>query len=502
MRLRDKSAEYRTSGVPAEQLETIRSTENSKVLDWLSLHKGENYLVSDDCATIYTDKPDARNTRALSNLLAGISKNNPEILFAETATFNTVSDLADELSRNGEMALQGEESSDIIRNLEYLFADAIRQNASDIHLRIGQRTTLMLRIHGLLFLQRYYSRRAGLCFARATFNYFAQSSQDFSLGLPLDGAFNFNYANHRYGIRVNLMPEIRGCILVLRIRNPNNRITLNNAGYTEAQCRTIRLGIARGSGMILFSGPTNSGKSTTMSNLLAEVSTERNIVSIEDPVEVQLPNVAHVDLSVLNDRVPLEKLLGCTVRQDPDLLSLAEIRDIQTAQFAENMVLQGRLVIATLHADSIGAIPHRLTKLGFDEGNLLLPGFLSVLINQALLPALCEHCSLKSVPGDADQTAKPATSQSGMRYRNSGGCQHCRKGIQGRILVAEVLGVCRQVRNWIRHRDYDALYEKLQSSTLPSRAGHARHKAAKGLLDPGLVAAMQDDLFGELPCAG
>ena len=486
-----RAAEQKQNHTPAADLAALTPTRHREITRWLAIHRRENYLVTEDCRTIYTDRPQARNTHALSSMLQQLGNPPPQVVFTDTATFSTLNELRSEVAAG----TAADESSETVGNLEYLFADAIRQGASDIHLRIRQQSRLLYRIDGLLLSQREYSRRVGLCFARTVFNYFARTSQDFSENLPLDGAFDFRHDGDRFGIRANLMPEVRGCTMVIRIRRPRNTIALSEAGYHPRQYQLICRAMRRSSGLVLFSGPTNSGKSTAMSNLLAEVSVERNVVSIEDPVELRLPHVAHVDLSAHAELVSAESLLGCTVRQDPDLLALAEIRDEKTARFAENMVLQGRLVLATLHADGVSSIPQRLIKLGLDEGNLWMPGFLALLVNQTLIPRLCLHCSVfeaATAEGEAGtDISRWLSAERGvtLRYRNRAGCTHCRAGIDGRELVAEVLAVDREVRNIVRACDYERMREWISRSGMPDRLEHARQKVWAGLLDPQMAEA-------------
>ena len=421
----------------------------------------------------------------------------PRILFVDAATFSSMRELRRE--EEGEDELEQERTA-IARNVEQLLEEAIDDDASDVHIRIREReTSLLFRIDGLLSLRQIYSRRVGLRLARFAFNYFARVRGDFNEKIPMDGSFEFQRDGDRYGVRINLMPESRGCTLVIRLRSPQRHISLHEAGYDPRQESVIRRGLRRSSGLMIFSGPTNSGKSTSVSNLLAEVPPERSVISIEDPVEIKLPHVAHVDLSTQPEGISLQDLLGCTVRQDPDILSLAEIRDSKTARYAENMALQGRFVISTLHADGVAAIPLRLCKLGMDDGNFYLPGFLSVLISQTLIPRLCRNCALEE-HADGETHARYCTllgDAGTLRYRNIDGCDECRGGISGRELVAEVLPVDRSVRMLFRNGDYDAVADHMRECRIISRAAHSRRKILAGLLDPEMVEVRTEPLVAE-----
>lgn len=483
--------------IQAQDFAELKPSRHKRVCNWLAMHQNEHYLVSENLTAIYTDKPHGRNAEALKHLVEQISGGVSRLIFVDAAIFSTVQDMAKLSTDEGR-----EHSTDVARQVERILQDAIAAEASDVHVRIRtQHSHVLFRVHGMLNHYQTYSRQVGLRLARTVFNYFARTNKDFSERMPMDGAFDIEGAGEIYGIRANLMNEVRGCTLVMRLRSQRRKIALSASGYDATQCALIRRGMQQSGGLMLFCGPTNSGKSTTLSNLIAEISIERNVISIEDPVELKFDAVAHVDLSRQHEDVQLHDLLACTVRQDPDMLVLAEIRDQKTAQYAENMALQGRFVASTLHAESISAIPMRLLRLGMDETNFFVPGFLNVLVAQTLLPLNCPHCCMREHPDkhvDAEYKRLFDASDA-LRYRNSAGCERCRSGVGGRTLVAEVLKVDRQLRTLLKQCDYDGIVDYMRERDIMTRHHHARDKVLAGLIDPQLTESRLGMLDGMLP---
>ncbi len=475
------------ASVSAHTLRDISPSRQPEVVKWLCLHLDENYLVSEDGRTIYTDQPRARNTQALERLLRRYLQNPPQVQLVNRAVFDSFRDLQLEQHHANQAAAEIPSATSTTKAVDKILEDAILADASDVHLRVRERNAYVLfRIYGSLVGYETYSRAVGLRLARTLFNHFSRSRGDFNEHLPLDGAFHFHHAAQRYGVRLNLMPEVRGCTIVLRIRNPQMRITLAEAGYNRQQIAAIGEALRRHSGLLLFSGPTNSGKSTTVGSLLGALPVERHVLSIEDPVEMQWPLVSQIDLSILHSDVSLDSLLACTVRQDPDLLALAEIRDAKTARYAENMALQGRAVIATLHADSVAGIPARLEKLGMDGGHFHLPGFFTLLVGQYLVPTLCPHCRRPERIDSHFRTRSDAlfgTPQATAWRRNRTGCENCRSGFSGRTVIAEVLPVGRELRQLLLQRDFDGIRDHMRARGIASRRDHAREKLLAGQVD-------------------
>lgn len=472
--------------VSAAFLAALSLTDNIEIKEWLFLHAGEHYLVVANLEIIYTDQPLDRNALSLQALVQKISGGNCSLVFVDSAVISTVFDLIKAPLVKG----PEEQSTDVVRQVLSVLHAAVDNQASDVHVRIRDHNCeVLFRIYGMLNSYQKYSRPVGLRLVRACFNHFARTHKDFSEFLPMDGVFYFDYKNMRYGVRMNLMNEVRGCTMVMRIRGTDSHITLSESGYTDTQFAMVRTAMRQSAGLMLLCGPTNSGKSTTLSNLLGEVTIERNVISIEDPVEIKFELIAHIDLSKQPKEVSLQDLLACTVRQDPDMLVLAEIRDIKTARYAENMSLQGRFVASTLHAENIAAIPMRLLRLGMEEANFFVPGFFNILVAQSLVPLNCTHCCLDR---HTDKTMEKRyrtlfKGSTDLRYRNVGGCTHCHKGIVGRTLLAEVLLVDREIRALFKQCDYDGINDYMRANNISSRHQHAQAKIGLGLIDPELV---------------
>ena len=304
---------------------------------------------------------------------------------------------------------------------------AIGKNASDIHFEALEDSLIIrIRVDGLLvqvfrFESSFYSFISSVIKVVANLDISQKR-------LPQNSRFSRYINGVNYDFRVSTMPTILGESIVIRILNLQN-ITprLEELGFNEKNLNLIRKGMASKQGMILVTGPTGSGKTTTLYSILKKLNLlNRKIITIEDPVEYKMNNIQQININ--NDiGLTYGEALKNVLRQDPDILLIGEIRDRYSLQIAIQAALTGHLVLATLHTkDALNSI-NRLLDLEAEP--FLISATLKTLISQRLIRKLCPVCKEKSV----NEKGEPFTSK---------GCEKCNlSGYNGRELISEVIEV-------------------------------------------------------------
>lgn len=276
---------------------------------------------------------------------------------------------------------------------EYLLSFAISKDASDIHFEtLDDALVIKYRIDGIL--QQFF---------KFEFDFYPIVSSVIKLysklditqrRIPMNGRFSQKIDKHKYDFRVSIMPTICGESIVIRILNKNNiEKSLDELGLDSLTLKTIKEKMTYSQGMILVTGPTGSGKTTTLYSILKQLSLQsKKIITIEDPVEYKLSNIQQV---AINNEIGLtfSEILKNVLRQDPDVLMIGEIRDKESLSIAIQASLTGHLVLATLHTnDSISTI-NRLLDLEAEP--FLVASTLKTIISQRLVLKLCEFCKIK-----------------------------------------------------------------------------------------------------------
>lgn len=367
---------------------------------------------------------------------AGLS---PEILLASEAEIESALDqhygytlaiesILGEFEGSGKLAsLHGD--SPAVRLVDALLADAVRQHASDLHfapekacLRIRYRIDGILRTIRILHKSTWPPLSSRLKIL--------SSMNIAETRAPQDGHFSRQIAGREIDFRVATQPTIHGENLVLRILDRRKGILpLDELGIQERELQLIASMLRRPEGLLLVTGPTGSGKTTTLYSMINQLDTDNvNIVTLEDPVEYPLPRLRQTSLS---DNVKLDFASGVrsTLRQDPDILLIGEIRDAETAAMALRATLTGHRVFATLHAGSAITALSRLRELGIDPRQL--HGNLSGIVAQRLVRRRCPACR----PAAPDAAAQPAAA-----------CPNCDgSGYRGRIALLEILRIDTQL---------------------------------------------------------
>ncbi|QRN04124.1 type II secretion system protein GspE [Legionella sp. MW5194] len=362
-----------------------------------------------------------------------------------------LSQFADQLS-NSEDLLDNKDDAPIIRLINALFTQAIKQKASDIHIetyenRVIARNRIDGVLHEVLEIQRAI---APLLISRVK----VMAKLDIAeKRIPQDGRIALRIGGHNIDVRVSTLPSNYGERIVLRILDKQAaQLDLNLLGMPESTLSLIRRMIAEPHGIILLTGPTGSGKTTSLYAMLTELNeVSRNILTIEDPIEYDLPGIGQTQVNTKVE-MTFAKGLRAILRQDPDVVMIGEIRDLETAEIAVQASLTGHLVLSTLHTNSaLGAIT-RLRDMGVES--FLLSSSLVGLIAQRLVRKLCSFCKVPHVLRDDELELMNLPKQSEkITVYEPKGCTECNNlGYRGRTGIYELIEIDETLRRMI-HRD-------------------------------------------------
>jgi type II secretory ATPase GspE/PulE/Tfp pilus assembly ATPase PilB-like protein len=267
--------------------------------------------------------------------------------------------------------------------------------------------------------------------------------------LPQDGSYSLTFLNKKYDLRISTVPSIYGENIVIRVLSTSGALMhISTLGFSDNVAATIRQLFNKSHGIILVTGPTGSGKTTTLYSCLREIDLlERNVITIEDPVEYRLNFVRQTEV---NEKAgyTFASSTRTFMRQDPDVMLLGEIRDGETAQIAIRASITGHLVISTLHTnDAVTAIP-RLLDLGMDK--LLLSSALLAVMAQRLARKICTYCKQEY---ELEEEEKALFKEAGMavtRAFRGAGCERCdNSGYSGRTCIAEVIIINNEIKELI-----------------------------------------------------
>jgi general secretion pathway protein E len=403
--------------------------------------------------------------------------------------------MAHEISAQPKDLLDAADDAPIIRLVNSLLQSAVKERASDIHLEpFEDEIRVRFRIDDVLYepipplprsLQASIASRVkimgGLNIAEKR--------------LPQDGRIRLKIAGRDYDVRLSTVPVSHGERLVLRLLPRSTELlNLEHLGFSKAQLETWTKLISRPNGIVLVTGPTGSGKTTTLYGALAQINgTDKNILTIEDPVEIQLRGVGQVEV---NPKIGLTFATGLRsfLRQDPNVILVGEIRDLETAEIAIQASLTGHLVFSTLHTNDAASALTRLVDMGVEP--FLVGSSLVAVLAQRLVRVLCADCREPYQPSDEEfrdlgvrRPAQPVTA-----YR-PGGCARCSQtGYRGRVGIFEMMLIGDEIRAMIsQNTDAKTLKRKAMELGMHTLRSDGARKVLAGITSVAEVLRATED---------
>lgn len=367
-----------------------------------------------------------------------------------TADFDTaavsISDEAVQLDMDA--MLMSDDSSPIINLVNFIMLQAVRQRASDIHLEPGaQHTSIRIRVDGML--REILKPRKEFHPAIVSRLKVMAKLDIAEHRLPQDGRIQIAVEKRSIDLRVSTLPTVLGEKVVLRILDRSSvTFRLDDLGIPREQISTLREMIHRPNGLILVTGPTGSGKTTTLYSILELLkSVEKNIVTVEDPVEYRLDLINQVHANP-TAQLTFAKVLRAILRQDPDIIMVGEIRDVETAETAIQAALTGHLVLSTLHTNDSPSAIARLVDMGIAP--FKIAAALTGVIAQRLARKVCPDCRTNYYPSSTVLDSIRYTGQRNRPFTRGAGCNRCfDSGYAGRVGIYEMLPVTPDLRELI-----------------------------------------------------
>jgi len=360
----------------------------------------------------------------------------------------TIGECIRQATRAGE---QDQESAPLVKLVDLLLAKGIRERATDIHFEADQDVgRVRFRVDGVLLLSTSLPKRV---YMAAVSRVKVMGGMDITNNrIPHDGGIGFQYGGRRVDMRVSTMPGAYGESCVLRVlEKPRSILSLEQMGFTGENLERFRGLIDKPYGMIVVTGPTGSGKSTTLySGLRMLNALEKSIVTVEDPIEYRIPLVKQTQVNQ-KAGYTFATALRAVLRHDPDVILLGEMRDKETAEIGMKAAMTGHLLFTTLHANTSSAAIPRLIDMGIEP--FVVASSVLAIIGQRLVRRICTHCKLEYRPGEAEFPAWYGDTQRNVPFFKGTGCEVCRDtGFKGRTAVYELLEVTSEVSTAVARR--------------------------------------------------
>ncbi|HAZ95594.1 MAG TPA: type II secretion system protein GspE [Porticoccaceae bacterium] len=399
----------------------------------------------------------------ISALYSG-RQNSSESVMADIKDFVDMESAAADLEDAGDL-LDSENDAPIVRLLNAILAESLKENASDIHIEPYEKEALVrFRLDGVLSTVLSPSVQiTPLLISRIK----VMSKLDIAeKRLPQDGRMSVKLGGRNIDLRVSTMPSSHGERVVMRLLDKDaGKLQVDDLGMPQSTSSELDELIKRPHGIILVTGPTGSGKTTTLYAALQQMDREgRNIMTVEDPVEYDLPGISQTQIN-LRAGMTFARGLRAILRQDPDVILIGEIRDGETAEIATQASLTGHLVLSTLHTNTAAGAITRLQDLGVDS--FLLASTVRGIVSQRLLRKLCTQCRVSVEPNEFNRDLLQL--KSGDRIYEAAGCNECNNtGFSGRQALFELVSVDAPLQTLIHENAGEIELENLIRQQVPS----------------------------------
>ena len=386
--------------------------------------------------------------------------------------------LAEDLTETEDL-LETEDDAPIIKLINALLGEAIKEGASDIHIETFENQLVVrFRVDGVLReILKPNRKMSTMLVSRIK----VMARLDIAeKRVPQDGRIALKIGGRAVDVRVSTMPSSHGERVVLRLLDKNNaRLNLIDLGMTSRNREIFSGLIRKPHGIILVTGPTGSGKSTTLYAGLTEINAkDRNILTVEDPIEFDIQGIGQTQVNPKVD-MTFARGLRAILRQDPDVVMVGEIRDLETAQIAVQASLTGHLVMSTLHTNTAAGAITRLEDMGIEP--FLLSSSLLGVLSQRLVRTLCDECKAEHHINEQEAALLNGAREGTVIYKPVGcvACNHT--GYKGRTGIHEMLLVDETIRNLIHDGKGEQAIEKYLRQTNPSIRADGRDKVLAGI---------------------
>ena len=394
----------------------------------------------------------------------------------------------------------------VVKLLQTIFEDAVHVGASDIHIEPDDMVLrIRMRVDGVL--QEQVMKEKRIATALVSRLKLMASLNISERRIPQDGRFNIKVKKKSIDVRLSTMPIQAGESVVMRLLDQSSdMLNLNILGMNKELLRRFRHNISRPHGLVLVTGPTGSGKTTTLYSALNELNVPgKKIITVEDPVEYRLQRINQVQVNAPIG-LTFAKVLRTALRQDPDIVLVGEMRDAETAEIGLRAAMTGHLVLSTLHTNDAISTANRLLDMG--AAGYLVATALQAIIAQRLVRKICEHCRIDYTPAPHERSwliSQIGEQANNASFKMGGGCTQCNNtGYHGRIGVFEFLELDDDLADALRRENTaDFTIAAKKSSKYKPFSQHAIEYALTGVTTleevlrvSSIVEDIKEDLTG------